>query len=54
MLRAPSASRMPGVCGRVVDPDTWQALPPGTEGLLLIHGANVMQGYLHKPELTRR
>jgi len=27
-------------------------LPPGQEGLLLVYGANVMQGYLGKPELT--
>ena len=43
---------MPGVAARVVDPDTRQTLPVGAEGLLLIHGANVMKGYLGKPELT--
>ncbi len=43
---------VPGVAARVVDPDTRQTLPVGAEGLLLIHGANVMKGYLGKPELT--
>ena len=43
---------VPGVAARVVDPDTRQTLPVGAEGLLLIHGANVMQGYLGQPELT--
>ena len=45
---------VPGVAARVVDPDTRQTLPVGAEGLLLIHGANVMKGYLGKPELTRK
>ena len=43
---------VPGVAARVVDPDTRQTLPVGAEGLLMIHGANVMKGYLGKPELT--
>ncbi len=43
---------VPGVAARVVHPDTRQTLPVGTEGLLLIHGANVMTGYLGKPEAT--
>ena len=43
---------VPGVAARTVDPDTMQTLPVGTEGLLLIHGANVMKGYLGKPEQT--
>jgi acyl-[acyl-carrier-protein]-phospholipid O-acyltransferase / long-chain-fatty-acid--[acyl-carrier-protein] ligase len=44
---------VPGVAARVVDPDTFEPLPPGREGMLLIYGANVMKGYLHKPQLTR-
>jgi acyl-[acyl-carrier-protein]-phospholipid O-acyltransferase/long-chain-fatty-acid--[acyl-carrier-protein] ligase len=43
---------IPGVAARIVDPDTMQTLPPGKEGLLLIYGANVMQGYLGRPKLT--
>jgi acyl-[acyl-carrier-protein]-phospholipid O-acyltransferase/long-chain-fatty-acid--[acyl-carrier-protein] ligase len=43
---------LPGVAARVVDPETTAPLPVGQEGLLLIHGAHVMLGYLSKPELT--
>jgi acyl-[acyl-carrier-protein]-phospholipid O-acyltransferase/long-chain-fatty-acid--[acyl-carrier-protein] ligase len=45
---------VPGVAARVVDPDTFEPLPPGKEGLLLFYGANVMQGYLGKPEATAK
>jgi acyl-[acyl-carrier-protein]-phospholipid O-acyltransferase/long-chain-fatty-acid--[acyl-carrier-protein] ligase len=44
---------LPGQAARIVDPDTFEPLPPGREGLLLIYGANVMAGYLGRPELTR-
>jgi acyl-[acyl-carrier-protein]-phospholipid O-acyltransferase/long-chain-fatty-acid--[acyl-carrier-protein] ligase len=44
---------VPGVAAKVVDPETFATLPPGTEGLLLIYGANVMKGYLGRPELTQ-
>ena len=44
---------IPGVAGKIVDPTTLADVPVGKEGLLLIYGANVMQGYLGKPELTR-
>jgi acyl-[acyl-carrier-protein]-phospholipid O-acyltransferase/long-chain-fatty-acid--[acyl-carrier-protein] ligase len=43
---------LPGVAGRIVHPETRETLPIGQEGLLLIFGANVMKGYLDKPELT--
>jgi acyl-[acyl-carrier-protein]-phospholipid O-acyltransferase/long-chain-fatty-acid--[acyl-carrier-protein] ligase len=45
---------LPGIAAEVVDPDTMAVLPVGQEGLLLIHGANVMKGYLGKPEMTAR
>jgi acyl-[acyl-carrier-protein]-phospholipid O-acyltransferase/long-chain-fatty-acid--[acyl-carrier-protein] ligase len=45
---------IPGVAARIVDPDTLEPLPVGKEGLLLIYGGNVMEGYLGKPELTRQ
>jgi acyl-[acyl-carrier-protein]-phospholipid O-acyltransferase/long-chain-fatty-acid--[acyl-carrier-protein] ligase len=41
-----------GVAVRVVNPDTYEPLPVGAEGLLLAYGANVMKGYLHRPEQT--
>jgi len=43
---------LPGVTMRIVDPDTGELLPPGQEGLLLVKGPNVMQGYLGNPEKT--
>jgi acyl-[acyl-carrier-protein]-phospholipid O-acyltransferase/long-chain-fatty-acid--[acyl-carrier-protein] ligase len=43
---------LPGVAARVVHPDTLGPLPVGVEGLLLAYGANVMKGYLHRPEQT--
>jgi acyl-[acyl-carrier-protein]-phospholipid O-acyltransferase / long-chain-fatty-acid--[acyl-carrier-protein] ligase len=43
---------LPGVAARIVDPDTFEPLPPGQEGLLLVYGANVMTGYLGRPDLT--
>jgi acyl-[acyl-carrier-protein]-phospholipid O-acyltransferase/long-chain-fatty-acid--[acyl-carrier-protein] ligase len=43
-----------GIACRVVHPDTLETLPFGEEGLLLCYGANVMRGYLHRPDLTAR
>jgi len=38
----------------VVDPDDLgRILPPDTPGMLLVHGPQVAQGYLDRPELTR-
>ena len=45
---------IPGVAARVVQRDTFQDLPPGQEGFLLIHGANVMKGYLGRDDLTQK
>jgi acyl-[acyl-carrier-protein]-phospholipid O-acyltransferase/long-chain-fatty-acid--[acyl-carrier-protein] ligase len=44
---------IPGVAARIVHPESRTPLPIGTEGLLLVHGGNVMEGYLGRPELTR-
>jgi len=43
---------LPGVSVRVVDLDTGEPAAPGTPGMLLVKGPNVMRGYLGKPEKT--
>jgi acyl-[acyl-carrier-protein]-phospholipid O-acyltransferase/long-chain-fatty-acid--[acyl-carrier-protein] ligase len=45
---------IPGVAARIVHPDSRAPLPIGAEGLVLIYGGNVMEGYLGRPELTRQ
>jgi acyl-[acyl-carrier-protein]-phospholipid O-acyltransferase/long-chain-fatty-acid--[acyl-carrier-protein] ligase len=43
---------LPGVSLRIVDPDTYEPLPVGTAGMLLVKGPNVMDGYLGREDLT--
>ena len=43
---------IPGVAVRVVDLDTKEPLPPGSEGMLLVRGPGRMLGYLNQPERT--
>src|SRR5262249_25617095 len=43
---------LPGMCVRIIEPETSAPLPPGQPGLLLVHGPNVMKGYLALPEKT--
>lgn len=42
----------PGIAARVIDIETGKPLGFGQQGLLLIKGPNVMQGYLGQPEKT--
>ena len=43
---------VPGVSAKTVDPDTFEDLPVGTPGMLLIKGPNVMRGYLNDEAKT--
>ena len=44
---------LPGVRVRIVDPETKAPRPVGEPGLVLVSGANVMQGYLGRDDLTK-
>ena len=52
--RGTAGHPLPGVAVRIVDPHGRSVLPAGGEGLLLVRGPNVMQGYVNGEELTRR
>jgi acyl-[acyl-carrier-protein]-phospholipid O-acyltransferase/long-chain-fatty-acid--[acyl-carrier-protein] ligase len=43
---------LPGIAVRIVDPASFDPVPQGQNGLLLVRGPNVMQGYLNRPEKT--
>lgn len=43
-----------GTSFRIVDPETFEELPTGNEGMILIGGPQVMQGYLGDAERTAR
>jgi acyl-[acyl-carrier-protein]-phospholipid O-acyltransferase/long-chain-fatty-acid--[acyl-carrier-protein] ligase len=43
---------LPGVSVKVVDIDTGAPVAPGTAGMLMVKGPNVMCGYLGRPEKT--
>ena len=45
---------IPGSSFRIVDPETYEVLPEGEAGLILIGGAQVMLGYLNNPEKTQQ
>ena len=45
---------LPGVAVKIVDPDTFDPLPVGEPGLLLVRGPNVMMGYLGREDLTEK
>ena len=43
---------LPGIAVKIADPETGEELDTGCDGLLWVTGANVMMGYLGKPEKT--
>jgi acyl-[acyl-carrier-protein]-phospholipid O-acyltransferase/long-chain-fatty-acid--[acyl-carrier-protein] ligase len=43
---------LPGISVRIVNPESFEPVPQGETGLLLVHGPNVMLGYLDRPEKT--
>jgi acyl-[acyl-carrier-protein]-phospholipid O-acyltransferase/long-chain-fatty-acid--[acyl-carrier-protein] ligase len=45
---------LPGTSFKIVDPDSFEELPTDEDGMILIGGAQVMQGYLNNPEKTHQ
>jgi len=45
---------IPNVSAAVIDPDTLEFVSPGQTGELIINGPNVMKGYWHKEEETKK
>lgn len=43
---------IPGIAVRITDPDTDEALPIQSSGMIWLKGANIFEGYLNQPEKT--
>src|ERR687886_135348 len=53
-LRYSAGPPMPDTEIRIVDPETRKPLPQGQQGLVMVRGPQVMQGYYKKPEATAK
>lgn len=52
-IRATTVGRIiPGIELKIIDPETGEILPKGTQGEILCRGHNVMLGYWNNPEAT--
>ncbi|BBI59945.1 hypothetical protein HSBAA_12510 [Vreelandella sulfidaeris] len=45
---------LPGTSFKTVDPDSFEELPTGEAGMILISGPQIMQGYLNDPNCTAK
>jgi acyl-[acyl-carrier-protein]-phospholipid O-acyltransferase / long-chain-fatty-acid--[acyl-carrier-protein] ligase len=54
MRRGTAGQPLPGISLKIADPATFEQLPTGREGILLVSGPNVMRGYVNGSELTRK
>ena len=45
---------LPGASFKIVDPVSFEELPNGEDGMILVGGPQVMQGYLNDPEKTQQ
>mgnify|MGYP005839396597 CR=1 FL=1 len=53
-IRGGDGQPLPSTETKIVDLETRQALPPGQQGLVLLRGPQVMQGYYKNPESTAK
>ncbi len=45
---------LPGTAVKTIDPETDADLPRGSEGMVLVKGPQIMQGYLDRPDATAK
>jgi long-chain acyl-CoA synthetase len=45
---------LPATDGAIINPDTWEFLPPGEQGEIVVRGPQVMRGYWERPDETEK